>query len=91
MTIEDWQKKVLQDINDRGLFIGGFIVGDGDGHLRYLRYDQNGFVEDISHPRNTITIYGKDDAGTRVMNEITKISGIKQETDNVTKLELVDD
>lgn len=90
MIIEEWQQKVIQDINDRGLFIGGFIVGDGDGNLQYLRYDANGFVSDISSPRNTISIYGKDNAETRAMNEIITVSGIKQKIGNVTKLEIVE-
>ena len=71
---KDRDDKILSDIQERNLEIGGILaVNMKTNKLIFVTYDAKGLVSSISEEENAIIVFGKDNAKTRAMHEITTL------------------
>lgn len=91
MTNEEISKKIVEDVDGRGLDICGVITVDPrTGTMKIITYTRKGLVDTISQEEKCIAFYGKKNPETGAMHEIITLSGNKRTPTPVTKLEIVE-
>lgn len=54
--MDDREKRILNDLENRRLKVACFICNDRDGELTAITYDREGLVSNISNPVKKILI-----------------------------------
>ncbi len=76
--LSDCNKRILEDLEFRGLTLGGVIGADNaSGTLQVIMYDGNGTVTTVSKKVEHIQLFGKVDPEYRAMYEMFTVSGVK--------------